>query len=254
MAAVSITTLVPPATNGASALPQAPLGAIPVPPTTPATVGVPTRLHSESQSQSQSQSTPVFRFSKNTHREAEGDFLIASPYTTREHLLDLSTLDTPNRLLAQALTTLTPLRPNYATAPYTESFNWASVFVTLHNLAKKEGYSWPRQSFYVVVFRSILQADAEGDRLHLLDERSHAEAVSSGGLLKYWFGVRNGRRENLATCVWRSREDARTGGTGAWHAQARAAAREMYEKIEFTTLELVVGERVGKWEFREWKH
>ncbi|KAL4997111.1 hypothetical protein BDV10DRAFT_186478 [Aspergillus recurvatus] len=245
MAAASITAAVPVATDGASALPRAQLG--PIPPTIPAAVGV-TGLYPESQS------TPVFSSSENTPKKAEGSLLVISPYTTREHLLDLSTLETPNRLLAQALTTLTPVRPDYATAPYTESFNWASVFVTLHNLAEKESYLWSQQSFYVVVFRSILQADADGDRLHLLDERSHAEAVSSGGLLKYWFGVKNGRRENLATCLWRSRKDARAGGTGPWHAQARGAARKMYEKIEFTTLELVVGEKVGEWEFREWKH
>ncbi|KAL4989723.1 hypothetical protein BDW68DRAFT_156059 [Aspergillus falconensis] len=247
MAAASITTPVPVATDGASALPRAQLGATPVPTTIPTAVRVPTGFYPESQS------TPVSSSSENTPRKAEGSLLITSPYTAREHLLDLSTLETPNRLLAQALTTLTPVRPDYATAPYTKSFNWASVFMTLHKLAEKEGYSWSQQSFYVVVFRSILQAYADGDRLHLLDERSHAEAVSSGGLLKYWFGVKNGRRENLATCVWRSREDARAGGTGPWHAQARGAARKMYEKIEFTTLELVVGERVGEWEFREWK-
>jgi hypothetical protein len=53
--------------------------------------------------------------------------------------------------------------------------------------------------------------------------------------------------------VWRSREDARAGGTGPWHAQARGAAKTMYERIEFTTLELVVGEKAGDWEFKEWK-
>ncbi|KAL2858391.1 hypothetical protein BJX68DRAFT_262916 [Aspergillus pseudodeflectus] len=184
---------------------------------------------------------------------SESNLLITSPYTTPDHLLDLTTLDTPNRLFAQALTALTPIRNDYATAPYTESFNWAAVFEKLHALAAAEVYAWKRERFYVVAFRSILNADADGDRLHLLDERSHAEAVTSGGLLKYWFGSKNARRENLATCVWRSREDARAGGTGPWHAKARGAAKEMYERIEFTTLELVIGEEVGDWEFSAWK-
>ncbi|OJJ63410.1 hypothetical protein ASPSYDRAFT_97595, partial [Aspergillus sydowii CBS 593.65] len=181
--------------------------------------------------------------------------IISSPYTTAEHLLDLSTLDAANQFLAQALTTLTPIRPDYATAPYVESFNWNSVFETLHDIAAKQGGKpWTRRSFYVVAFRSVLCADADPDRLHLLDERSHAEAVASGGLLKYWFGSKNEKRENLATCVWRSREDARAGGIGPWHAQARGAAKTMYERIEFTTLELVVGEKAGDWEFKEWMH
>lgn len=129
--------------------------------------------------------------------------IISSPYTTAEHLLDLSTLDAANQFLAQALTTLTPIRPDYATAPYVESFNWNSVFETLHNIAAKQGGKpWTRRSFYVVAFRSVLCADADPDRLHLLDERSHAEAVASGGLLKYWFGSKNEKRENLATCMF----------------------------------------------------
>jgi stalled ribosome alternative rescue factor ArfA len=52
--------------------------------------------------------------------------------------------------------------------------------------------------------------------------------------------------------VWRSREDAHRGGTGPWHRKARGAAREMYEKIVFTTMELVVGDEVGEWSFGEW--
>ncbi|KAL4779514.1 hypothetical protein BJX76DRAFT_76523 [Aspergillus varians] len=188
-----------------------------------------------------------------TTTNASNNHIITSPYTTPEHFLDLSTLDPANQFLAKALTTLTPIRPDYATAPYTESFNWSSVIETLHDIASKSNQPWTRRSFYVVAFRSVLRADANGDRLSLLDERSHAEAVASGGLLKYWFGAKNERRENLATCVWRSREDARAGGTGPWHAQARGAAREMYESIVFTTLELVVGEEVGDWEFKAWK-
>jgi hypothetical protein len=52
--------------------------------------------------------------------------------------------------------------------------------------------------------------------------------------------------------VWRNREDAHRGGTGPWHRKARAAAREMYEEIVFTTMELVVGDEVREWSFGEW--
>ncbi|GIC92079.1 uncharacterized protein Aud_008536 [Aspergillus udagawae] len=184
--------------------------------------------------------------------EAETQLLITSPYNSPLHLLNLQTLDTPNRLLAQALTILCPVRADYATAPYTDSFNWPSVFAFLRDLSTREGHIWSRTKFYVVVFRSTLLAGADGDRLHELDARSHQEAVASGGLLKYWFGTKNARRENLATCVWRNREDAHRGGTGPWHRKARAAAREMYEEIVFTTMELVVGDEVREWSFGEW--
>lgn len=50
------------------------------------------------------------------------------------------------------------------------------------------------------MFRSVLRPEADLTRLRVLDERSHEEAVGSGGLLKYWFGEGNARGENLATC------------------------------------------------------
>lgn len=153
------------------------------------------------ESYNESESAP--RSSKDKDKDTSTNHIISSPYTTAEHLLDLSTLDAANQFLAQALTTLTPIRPDYATAPYVEAFNWNSVFETLHDIAAKQGEQpWRQHSFYVVAFRSILRADADPDRLHLLDERSHAEAVASGGLLKYWFGSKNEKRENLATCMF----------------------------------------------------
>jgi hypothetical protein len=135
--------------------------------------------------------------------EAEAQLLITSPYNSPLHLLNLQTLDQHSRLLAQALTILRPVRADYATAPYADSFNWPSVFAFLRDLSTGEGYTWSRTKFYVVVFRSTLLEGADADRLHELDARSHQEAVASGGLLKYWFGTKNARRENLATCKFR---------------------------------------------------
>lgn len=45
--------------------------------------------------------------------------------------------------------------------------------------------------------------------------------------------------------------DARNGGTGPWHRQARMEAKEMYEKIEFSTMELVIEDEVSGWEIRD---
>lgn len=58
--------------------------------------------------------------------------------------------------------------------------------------------------------------------------------------------------DDVVVGVWRNREDAHRGGTGPWHRKARGAAREMYEKIVFTTMELVVENEVGEWSFAEW--
>ncbi|KAA8652128.1 uncharacterized protein ATNIH1004_001032 [Aspergillus tanneri] len=181
------------------------------------------------------------------------DHLIASPYNDPLHLLDLKTLEQPSQLFAKALTILKPVRDDYATAPYTESLNWQDVFDFLRDLSHAEGYQWTAQHFYVVVFRSRLREDVDMSRLHDLDAFSHQEATASGGLLKYWFGTKNANRENLATCLWRSRGDARLGGTGPWHKRARGAARDLYEQISFTTLKLVVGDGVETWGIDQWR-
>lgn len=126
--------------------------------------------------------------------------LVSSPYNAPSHLLDLKTLDKPSQLLAKALTIFKPTCPDYATAAYTESFNWDTVFELLKQLCEAEGYIWTKREFFAVEFRSCLAPSADAGRLHELDARSHQEATASGGLLKYWFGSKNEKSENLATC------------------------------------------------------
>ena len=126
--------------------------------------------------------------------------LISSPYNEPSHLLDLSTLETQSRLLSLALAFFKPIRDDYATGEYLECFNWAEVFDLLKAFSESEGHTWTTQTFYVVSFRSKLQADADPDRLHALDAHSHQEATASGYLLKYWFGSKNENQQNLATC------------------------------------------------------
>ncbi|KAJ5107537.1 hypothetical protein N7456_004212 [Penicillium angulare] len=178
--------------------------------------------------------------------------LIVSPYNTSPHLLDLNTLDTQSRLLTLALAYFKPITDDYATADYLDSFNWDEVFHLLRVFSKVEHHTWTTQTFYVVSFRSKLQAEVDNDYLHALDAHSHQEATASGGLLKYWFGTKNEKRENLATCIWRNRNDARLGGQGPWHAKARAAGRELYEHIVFSTMKLVVENDVASWRISEW--
>ena len=111
----------------------------------------------------------------------DGDkWLVVSPYVAHAHLLNLATISKPQRLLAKALTVMKPLRSDYATASYQESFNWSEIVCTLKEQIGAIDLHWVRQSFYVVVFRS--QVLASTDRVHLaaLDERSHAEAMKSG--------------------------------------------------------------------------
>lgn len=126
--------------------------------------------------------------------------LISSPYNSEPHLLDLQTLDTQSRLVSLALASFKPIRDDYATAEYLDAFNWQEVFDLVKAFSEAEGHKWTRQSFYVVEFRSKLQPGVDQEHLHALDAYSHQEAIASGGLLKYWFGTKDGERRNLATC------------------------------------------------------
>lgn len=128
--------------------------------------------------------------------------LVSSPYPDVANQLDLRSLATPVRLLAFALSVLAPIRSDYATAPYLESFNWPEVFHALRTLCSRAGVQWQRQEFYLVIFRSQLRRDIDRGRLGELDQRSHEEACASGGLLKYWFGSCDADMRNLATCKY----------------------------------------------------
>lgn len=127
-------------------------------------------------------------------------WLTVSPYLDPEHLLDLNTVDTPNRLLALAATQLEPATADYAIVKYEDAFEWTSFMTDLKSLADRENYRWTRQEFYVVEFRSQLKKNIDVDLLFQLDKLSHVEATAGGGLLKYWYGVPNAERQNLATC------------------------------------------------------
>lgn len=116
--------------------------------------------------------------------ETDERWLVQSPYTEREHQLDLETLDHENALLARALSGFQVLRPDYATAPYIDSFNWPDVIAEVKRLSQKSGKGFKETSFYIVAFRSQIKATIEYADLGVLDKAAHGEAVASGGFLK----------------------------------------------------------------------
>ena len=139
---------------------------------------------------------------ESTVNSSPPDLLIVSPYTSQSHLFDLNSVDKANQLLAAALTVLKVIRPDYATAPYISAFNWSEVLERLKlSLKINTGYQWQEQFFYIVVFRSQIPPSTDRSHLGSLDEAAHAEAMKSGGLLKYWFGVPDENGRNLATCA-----------------------------------------------------
>lgn len=55
------------------------------------------------------------------------------------------------------------------------------------------------------------------------------------------------------TGFWESRQHARDGGRGPWHAKARAAAGVWYESIVFKTYVLTIADDAESWEFKEYE-
>ena len=192
----------------------------------------------------------------------EPRWLAASPYLEQEHLLDLNTLDVQSQLFALALTKLEPATIDYATVKYEEALNLEAVMTELRLLTDRHGITWQKQGFYLVEFRSKLMDSIDNTLLFRLDKESHREATASGGLLKYWFGVPNGERRNLATCesftsqadfmlmfvgFWRHKDDAIRGGRGPWHKQARMIIPQMYEDIIVKGLRLIIEDGIESW-------
>ncbi|KAF3199629.1 hypothetical protein TWF679_001248 [Orbilia oligospora] len=141
----------------------------------------------------------------------------------------------------------------YAIEPYHEAFNWDEILIALRKLSKREDYVFPRSEFYIIVFRSRLPFDADRRHLGKLDEDAHVEAVESGQLLKYWFGTPHpvtGR--NLATCIWRHRDDAKLGGGGPGHVRAMEAVRNIYLEWRVERLKLVVEHDASEWSIGKW--
>lgn len=113
-------------------------------------------------------------------------YIVVSPYTEQQHLLDLTTLGTENQILALALTQLTCLREDYATASYSDTFNWDQIIEHVRALTRKRNHTWKETSFFVVAFRSQVFASTVDNYADLgeLDKAAHAEATASGGFLK----------------------------------------------------------------------
>ena len=138
------------------------------------------------------------------------------------------TLDYRTTSLYEACQRLSPIDPDYANLPVEEGFNWSSCL---------DEACFDR--LYVVVFRSVRRASADVDLLQEHDYRAYAEAEGAGGLLFYFKGLVNERRECLSFCLWESREQARRAASGASHREAATITAEMYESYTIERYDLI---------------
>lgn len=121
-------------------------------------------------------------------------------------------------VLHRACQQISPIHPDYATRPIQEGFDWASTLA---------GSRFDR--LYLVVFRSVRLPTADLEVLREYDDRAYAEALESGGLLRYFKGTMNERRECLSFCLWETREQAVKAAGASSHQSAAGISVRMYE-------------------------
>jgi len=111
-----------------------------------------------------------------------------------------------------------PIYPDYTTRPIQDGFSWSSSLL---------GCDFER--LYLVVFRSVRRPSADLDLLREHDDRAYEKALESGGLLRYFKGEANERRECLSFCLWETSEQAIEAAGAASHQSAAAITVRMYE-------------------------
>ncbi len=69
---------------------------------------------------------------------------------------------------------------------------------------------------------------------------------------RYWFGTPDEEGRNLATCIWRSQDDAKKGGMGPAHRKAAGAARSLYSFWKIDRLRLTIEDDFKSWAITAW--
>ena len=130
--------------------------------------------------------------------------------------------------LHEACRRLSPIHPDHATLPIEEAFNWSSCLTGV-----------PFDRLYLVVFRSVWSAAVDLDLLREHDDLAYADALEAGGLLCYFKGEMNERRECLSFCLWESREQAQRAAGGASHTSATRITARFYESYTLERYDVV---------------
>jgi hypothetical protein len=133
--------------------------------------------------------------------------------------------------LVQACRRLSPIHSDYATLPIQEGFDWYPCLADVHF-----------DRLYLIVFRSVRRATADLELLREYDDKAYDEALEAGGLLHYFRGSMNERRQCLSFCLWESPEQARRASGGTSHRAAAGLAAKMYESYALERYDLL---RVG---------
>ena len=116
---------------------------------------------------------------------------------------------------------LTHTTERYSSLPVEDGFDWQRCATGLEDV-----------DLYLVVFRSVRRVTADERLLKEYDDRAYDEALASGGVLRYFRGQANERRECLSFCLWESRGHAVAAARKPAHGEAAGISEEMYESYD----------------------
>jgi|SRR5215210_6786254 len=118
--------------------------------------------------------------------------------------------------LYEACQQISPRHKDYATLPIEDGFAWSSLSLC------------DFEQLYLVVFRSLRRPEADLELLRRHDDRVYEEALTSGGLLRYFKGHANERGQCLSFCLWATAEQARKAAASASHESAASITAQTY--------------------------
>ncbi|KAJ1942228.1 hypothetical protein GGF37_003204 [Kickxella alabastrina] len=137
--------------------------------------------------------------------------------------------------IRQSLKLLKTVRDDFRTADYAQSFNWSEISQEYNRLQNSHAHlpsrdSSEKLSWYAVVFRSRRRADCNNVDLFMADKNAYEEAyqMTNGSLLVYWYTDLDADNNCLATCVWSSRDIARSVNSLPAHKEAASLAAGSY--------------------------
>jgi hypothetical protein len=116
---------------------------------------------------------------------------------------------------------LVPARAGYQTLPIQDGFNWSYTLEPI-----------PSGRWHLIVFRSQRKAGMDDGLLTRHDDLAFAEAMASGGLLRYYKGVTDRLGRCLSLCVWQSRRHAQVANRRPEHRVAAGLAMGFYDSYD----------------------
>ncbi|KAJ2700153.1 hypothetical protein FB645_005085 [Coemansia sp. IMI 203386] len=137
--------------------------------------------------------------------------------------------------MRQALKKLRTTRDDFRTGDYAKCFSWDEISNEYRRLDNENSHEQlpdkPDLTWYAVVFRSKRRADCNNLDLFMADKEAYEEAyeITNGALLVYWYTDLDEDHNCLATCVWTSRDIARSVNSLPAHRQAASLAAGSYE-------------------------